>query len=167
MQVTSSTQAARVCPKCKQEASAKAGVCPSCGTRFHSRWGGCAIGCAAVIGLVFLVGLLGAVTGGPSATPTPEDPTWFDRARAVTACKEYTLTRLQAPSTAKFQDPCSVGDCRVGREMMTAKLSGEGNYQVMMWVEALNTYGVPIRTTVTCNVGLGQSTYLIRDWHAQ
>lgn len=151
--------ALKPCKECKKEISTEAKVCPNCGKRNPT-----AGNVPAVVWLLFAIVLIGTIvslssSNSPPSTPaTPEQAARNLAARhasdsvrlrqaiasqqllgAVMLCHQAAERRLKAPATAKWHD-----------DEAFQKDLGKGRSHVQFDVDAENSFGAMLRTTVDC-----------------
>lgn len=75
----------------------------------------------------------------PTATPRPDVGTSIG---AFDVCRQFVLEQLKAPKTADFQNQfeAEINEYEPGR------------WEVIAWVDAQNSFGVPIRNHFLCQV---------------
>lgn len=95
------------------------------------------LGCLLTLGLLWAVWAGINHVGGPS---TPADRA--DTLGAFTACQQFVEPRLKAPSSAVWPS---------GTKKYTSPL-GEHRYRVQTFVDAGNSFGGQVRTSVDCTV---------------
>lgn len=149
--------ALRPCIECKKEISTEAKTCPNCGkpnqtgpthtTSVTTKGPGCfKVGCG-VLGVVFVIMLISI---NRQSTETPEAAANNARitARAtrlhtaVWVCQEAAKLTLKAPTTAEFQPT---------RKAYSEELAS-GTIKVETYVDAQNSFGAQIRSTIRCRV---------------
>jgi RNA polymerase subunit RPABC4/transcription elongation factor Spt4 len=149
--------ALKPCKECGKEISTEAKVCPNCGKKNPTaseshNWVWVA---ALIVVLILAVNIFGSRTSSPPPKPkTPEQIAREDSLHAselrqkaidqqLTAaqllCRQAAEKSLKSPSTAQFHD----GDTYF-------KDLGKGRSHIQLQVDAENSFGASLRTTIDC-----------------
>lgn len=100
-----------------------------------------------IVFVSFLI-LSGIISTCQDENPTPKTEVQIEQDReisAYTVSKDFIKKTLKAPSTAKFAHT-------YGEDPATVKKLENGNYRVVMWVDAQNAFGVMLRNRFVIEV---------------
>jgi hypothetical protein len=100
------------------------------------------IGCMGLIFAAFILIMVIAIRNKPS--PEKEAAKQSERAgyTAAFVCQDAVRDRLKAPATAEFQAPRNA----------EIKRYDSGNYEIVSYVDAQNSFGAKLRSPYTCVV---------------
>lgn len=143
------------CKECGKEISTEATVCPHCGKKNPTSRGlvvGKAGGCLLVVIVLGIIGSLSESTRKHTAAPPTAaqvaakkvaDSVDLELTTSVELCHRAALKRLKSPSTANFLD-----DSTYQKDL------GKGRSHIQLQVDAQNSFGGVMRTTVDCKTRL-------------
>lgn len=134
------------CRECGKGVSSEARTCPSCGVKAPARR---VKRVSAPVATLAIIGVLAFVGWAAQQRPVqnPAEAGAADSARvalfgAKAACRKAGLAHLRAPATAQWGDDAT----------SYAKETAPGLYHVQLQVDAQNSFGAMLRSTLDCRV---------------
>lgn len=142
--------ALKPCKECGKEISTEAKACPHCGKKNPTSAAGLSRGAIGFLVLIIVIAFAAAIEKNDAPTPAPETPAAIAAEKAHDSinlqlevakqmCHDAAMKSLKSPATAQFHD-----------EETYFKDLGKSRSHIQLQVDAQNSFGALVRTTVDC-----------------